>query len=206
MLYQRILRNLAQLAQGKIKARKIPSKITNFILSYSESLRQIKRSRFAIDGVIFRPVEPNDGSRYAEFLRNYYFQEDMPYTGEAVAVPHCNAEYFYHVAVYQNKIVGGVGMGRIPSDTVDLWRMGGLSVLRDLRGYGIGERLLKTAISAVGEGDAIIFLNVDKNNMPAVKLYKKAGFHMAGGREKTVIKDIGYAPGKISMVLGRILN
>lgn len=57
-----------------------------------------------------------------------------------MSIPICNVESFYYIALYKDKIVGGVGLRKILPRDNNLWQISGLSILHDLRGYGIGEK------------------------------------------------------------------
>ena len=190
------------LAQGKVKVREIPLKTINYSLDFSKLFRQIKRNRFVISDVIFRPVEPNDKPRYDEFIHNYFSKETLP-EEDMVSIPEYGTDSLYHVAVYQNKIIGGVGIRKTSSNPIAIWQISGLSVLPHLRGYGIGERLLKTAISIIKEENFIIYLDVFKDNRRAIKLYEKLGFDVPNEQEKNKLKNVTYIPDKLIMVLDR---
>jgi RimJ/RimL family protein N-acetyltransferase len=199
MLYKRILRNIVLLIQGKIKAQEIPAKIGDFVFSLSKSFRKIKKSRFSIDKVIFRHIEPNDKSRYIEFICKYF--KDNSLERKTISIPVCNAQFLYYVALYKDKIVGDAGLTKIPSSQTNLWQIGGVSILPELRGYGIGERILKVIISQIKENNYIIFVSVSKYNERAIKLYKKLGFRLADKRQMHQIYNIPSSVETLLMVL-----
>ena len=201
MLFSRILVNLSLLLQGKMRISKIPPKIINRAFNYSRLARHIKRDRFAIHEVIFRAIEQNDESNYCEFF-NHSSNEITPTAERKTFIPKSNNEYLCYIALYRNKIVGKVELRKTLSDADSIWRVGGLSILRDFRGFGIGEELLKEAISAIPENNPAIFLGLDKDNLRALKLYRKLGFRVPTEHEKSRIKSIPYPSKKIMMVKG----
>jgi ribosomal protein S18 acetylase RimI-like enzyme len=201
MLFNRILINLALLAQGKIKVRDIPPKIVNRVFNYSRWARHTKRSRFAINDVIFRTSEGNDETRYREFINNY-FKRNAAEAENKIPIPKYNGEAFCYVALCRNRIVGKVEFRKAPLDIARIWQISGLSVLEDFRGYGIGEELLKRGISAINKNSPTVFLDVNKDNIRALKLYRKLGFKVANEQEKIKIKTMKFPPHKIIMIKG----
>lgn len=200
MLYKRILKNIILLIKGKGKVQEIPSKIAYYCLDYYRLARRMKRSRFSIDDVIFRPINPDDKLPYVEFVCNY-FKDNSSERKNRISIPKYNEEFLYYIALYKKRIVGGVGMRMVSYKDTNLWRINGLSILHDLRGYGIGKKLLKTIISTVKDDNFIILLDVYKDNDRAIKLYKKVGFSVIHEREKFQIDNIKYPSEKLVMVL-----
>jgi ribosomal protein S18 acetylase RimI-like enzyme len=59
-------------------------------------------------------------------------------------------------------------------------RVGGMAVAADVRGRGLGRRVMRDAIDdARARGDHALLLEVIEQNTPAVKLYKSLGFRVA---------------------------
>lgn len=59
-------------------------------------------------------------------------------------------------------------------------RVGGMGVAKELRGAGVGRRVMQSAIDdARARGDHTLLLEVIEQNTPAVKLYASLGFQVA---------------------------
>ena len=90
------------------------------------------------------------------------------------------------VAVINNKIVGVAGIEAVGHKYKVKHRAEfGISVLKEYCGLGIGEALSKACIECAKEaGYAQLELNVVKDNIPAINLYKKLGFKEYGRNPK----------------------
>jgi [ribosomal protein S18]-alanine N-acetyltransferase len=76
----------------------------------------------------------------------------------------------------------GFAVSRIGADEAEI-----LSVAIDprCRGLGLSRNLLLTHLGYLaGRGVRTIFLEVEENNRPALRLYKRAGFAVVGRRER----------------------
>ncbi len=87
----------------------------------------------------------------------------------------------YIIAKLENKIVGFAGM----IDTIDQMEITNIVVKKDYRKNGIGNILLNKLISlAKGNKKTEIILEVNENNISAIKLYEKNGFKKCGLRKR----------------------
>ena len=94
---------------------------------------------------------------------------------------------------------GGVGMlmARVAADEVEILTFG---VVSDAQRQGIGTALLARAMAcAAGWGGKTMFLEVDADNTPAIRLYFRAGFTVVGRRSAY------YASGADALVLRAVL-
>jgi len=90
-----------------------------------------------------------------------------------------NAKVF--VALLQNEVVGFASIWK----AVDEYHVTNIVVRKDLRQNRIGSQLLETLIEVVkSEHSPLLTLEVNKNNIPAQKLYQKYGFKDVGLRKK----------------------
>ena len=90
-----------------------------------------------------------------------------------------NAKVF--VALLQNEVVGFASIWK----AVDEYHVTNIVVRKDLRQNRIGSQLLETLIEvAKSEHSPLLTLEVNKNNIPAQKLYQKYGFKDVGLRKK----------------------
>lgn len=92
-----------------------------------------------------------------------------------------NALSKYIVAKIETEIVGFAGV----IDTLEQFEITNIVVKKDFRKKGIGNKLLAELIkfAKTNNKDKII-LEVNKTNLPAIKLYEKNGFKNVGVRKK----------------------
>ncbi len=91
----------------------------------------------------------------------------------------------YIVAILNKEIMGFAGV-KFALDQADIMN---IVTRKDYRNKGIGTLLLNELISICKEFKAnSIFLEVNEDNKPAIKLYEKAGFESVGIR-KNYYKD-----------------
>jgi ribosomal protein S18 acetylase RimI-like enzyme len=92
-------------------------------------------------------------------------------------------------AMYPNAEVlvlehAGAPAGRAVLDTTGTdWRLVDLALLPALRGRGLGAALLAALQARAAAQGARIGLAVLRTNAPALRLYRRAGFVIAGGNE-----------------------
>lgn len=91
-----------------------------------------------------------------------------------------------HRAVAGTSLAGFI-MSRIAADEAEILSV---AVARGNRGGGLAGKLLRLHLSRLAaRGVKAVFLEVEENNQPAIRLYRRAGFEQAGRRE-------GYYPGQ----------
>jgi len=79
-----------------------------------------------------------------------------------------------HRAVVRSKLIGFV-MSRLVEDEAEILS---IAVAGAWRGRGLSHRLLTLHLRRLaGLGACTVFLEVDENNKPAIRLYDRAGFH-----------------------------
>lgn len=87
----------------------------------------------------------------------------------------------YIIAKAEGEIVGFAGV----IDTIDQMEITNIVVKKDFRKNGIGNILINKLISISKENKKEkIILEVNENNIPAIKLYEKNGFKKCGLRKK----------------------
>jgi ribosomal-protein-alanine N-acetyltransferase len=76
----------------------------------------------------------------------------------------------------------GFAVSRLAADEAEILS---IAVAPDYRGRGLSRSLLLTHLGHLaGRGVATVFLEVEENNQPARRLYQRAGFTVAGRRER----------------------
>jgi ribosomal-protein-alanine N-acetyltransferase len=86
------------------------------------------------------------------------------------------------------KIIG-FSVSRIAADEAEILS---IAVAQGHRGRGLSSQLLLTHLGHLaGRGVRTVFLEVEENNQPARRLYKRAGFAVAGRRERYYQQDSG---------------
>jgi ribosomal-protein-alanine N-acetyltransferase len=80
-----------------------------------------------------------------------------------------------------NKLIG-FAVSRMAADEAEILS---IAVAASHRGRGLSRNLLLTHLGHLaGHGIRTIFLEVEENNQPARRLYERAGFSVAGRRER----------------------
>ncbi len=88
---------------------------------------------------------------------------------------------YYIVAKHEQEIVGFAGIINI----IDEVNIMNIVVKKDKRNLGVGSKLLEEIIKkAIEINSKTITLEVNENNLPAIKLYEKYGFKQIGLRKK----------------------
>ena len=76
----------------------------------------------------------------------------------------------------------GFAVSRMAADEAEILS---IAVAADHRGRGLSRNLLLTHLGHLaGRGVRAVFLEVEENNQPARRLYQRAGFAIAGRRER----------------------
>ena len=76
----------------------------------------------------------------------------------------------------------GFSVSRIAADEAEILS---ITVAQSHRGRGLSNNLLLTHLGHLaGRGVRTVFLEVEENNQPARRLYKRAGFAVTGRRER----------------------
>ena len=76
----------------------------------------------------------------------------------------------------------GFSVSRIAADEAEILS---IAVAQSHRGRGLSNNLLLTHLGHLaGRGVRTVFLEVEENNQPARRLYERAGFAVAGRRER----------------------
>lgn len=110
-----------------------------------------------------------------------------PWSEQAFADTLIDSKYIYLVALHEEKIVGYCGAYYV-LDEADITN---IAVEDKYKGRGIGDQLIKCIISKCMEKScSSLFLEVRKSNIPALGLYKKAGFEEIGIRKDFYEKPI----------------
>ncbi|MBV9251358.1 MAG: GNAT family N-acetyltransferase [Acetobacteraceae bacterium] len=94
------------------------------------------------------------------------------------------------VAVLDGKIVGRVGLHRLPGRQSHVGEIG-IGVHNDWRGQGVGTALLKAAVDMADRwlGLRRLQLSVDTENEAAIRLYRRFGFEVEGTYRAFALRD-----------------
>ena len=102
-----------------------------------------------------------------------------------------------HRAMIRRTMVGFI-MSRMAADEAEILS---LAIAPSRRGRGLARPLLDFHLRSLsGHGVRAVFLEVDAKNVPACRLYRRAGFHEVGRREGY------YEGGAAALVLRRLLG
>ena len=116
-----------------------------------------------------------------------------------------NDKEIFLIAKVNEKVIGTLGFTTIPYNRYKHRGQFGISIMKDFWNYGIGYRLIDTFINwADNMGIVKITLEVDSDNLRAIKLYKRFGFVQEGILKYD--KYIGNGIYKDSITMARISN
>jgi ribosomal protein S18 acetylase RimI-like enzyme len=119
------------------------------------------------DDLLQLPLPP------AQLAQLVAMQQHVHEAGRRTAYPHAEVMILEHA---------GVAAGRAVLDTLGGdWRLVELALLPDMRGRGLGAALLAALQERARACGATIGLAVLRTNAPALRLYERAGFTIAGG-------------------------
>lgn len=101
----------------------------------------------------------------------------------------------------QGRVMTAFIMSRLAVDEAEILSV---AVARATRGRGIARGLLTLHLGRLaGFGARAVFLEVDENNAPAIRLYRRAGFQEVGRRPNYYASNSG--PAATALVLRRDL-
>lgn len=124
----------------------------------------------------FRLARPDDLERVAELEREAF---SPPWSADDLALVLSAAEPLLLLAERGGELVGYALFQRVLGEA-ELLRIG---VATSLRGGGLGARLLAEGLRLLAAaGDSACHLEVREGNVPARRLYARAGFRTEGRR------------------------
>jgi ribosomal protein S18 acetylase RimI-like enzyme len=114
------------------------------------------------------PLHESIGIReYGEAMVGHYWESDA----QAAAI----AERHVILAEHDGAIVGVTELGSYKGEPI-IWK---LYIAPDLRGQGIGEKLVEGAIAALPDTASSILVEHAAENERVAKFYDRVGFHVA---------------------------
>ena len=148
--------------------------------------------------VVLRLITPADDVPLAQVIRLILEEYQAIGAGYAHGDAKLDAMYAYHsvprsgywVLEYDGQIRGGSGFGPAPSAGVEVCELRRMYLSRDLRGLGLGRRLLElTLSSARAAGYRTCYLETLQRMHEAIRLYETYGFQ----RIAAPLNDVGCA-------------
>jgi len=128
--------------------------------------------------VAIEPASPRDAYRLAQ-LHSASFHRGW---GEAEFEQMLRERNTEVDRLRQGRNVIGFAVSRIAADEAEILS---IAVEPRHRGRGLSRNLLLTHLGRLaGRGVRTVFLEVEENNRPARRLYDRAGFRLAGRRER----------------------
>lgn len=127
---------------------------------------------------VVEPASPRDAARLAQ-LHGASFHRGW---GEAEFEAMLSERNTLVHRLRQGRNIIGFAVSRMAADEAEILS---IAVAADQRGRGLSRNLLMTHLGHLaGRGVRTIFLEVEENNQPARRLYERAGFAVAGRRER----------------------
>ena len=100
---------------------------------------------------------------------------------ECTSLLEQNGVFGFYARPTDKKNLHGFVLSRVVADEAEILSIG---TDANLQNNGLGCRLMQAAIGEASQrGAEKMFLEVDENNIPAVRLYQKIGFQTVGKRE-----------------------
>lgn len=147
--------------------------------------------------MLIREIQEKDNGQVEALIRTCLIEfgankpgcawED-PYLGKFYQV-YQNKKSRYWIVEENNKIVAGCGIGPL-ADTEDICELQKMYSLKEVRGTGIGDELLKIALEFAKKHYKKCYLETFANMVAANKFYKKNEFVQL---EKPIIETEHYA-------------
>lgn len=105
------------------------------------------------------------------------------------------------IAVIENRVIGWCDISALDRPVYAHAGSLGIGVIAEFRRYGVGEALMRAAISkARDKGLTRVELTVREHNKPAIALYEKLGFKVEGVHRNAIYIDNHYE-NQLSMAL-----
>lgn len=126
------------------------------------------------------PVLADAGARDAEAIAALHAASfHRGWSEEEVAALLAERSVMTHRATLRSKLAGFI-MSRRAADEAEILSV---AVSKACRGRGLARDLLQLHLRRLaGNGVRTVFLEVDETNMPAIRLYRRAGFRDVGRR------------------------
>lgn len=151
-------------------------------------------------GISIKRLEPTEGGIYRSLMLRAYTEHDTAFTSTFEERAGKPIEWWSkRLADPTTVTLGAFDVGEALIGTVRLEayqrmrerhkvQLTAMYVMKDFAGQGIGRRLLDEALSEARKmnGIEIINLTVTADNLPAVRVYSKAGFQSFGRETRSV--------------------
>lgn len=132
-----------------------------------------------------RPIEAGDDARIASIIRTVMPEYGAVGDGysildaevDAMAEAYAGAGAAYFVALVDDEVVGGAGIGPLVGGPPDVCELKKMYLLREARGLGLGRRLMERCLEAAREaGYERCYLETLRHMTEARGLYESRGF------------------------------
>ena len=132
---------------------------------------------------LIRKIEKKDNKVIENIIRSCLVEFGGDHEGTAWADPDLgrfSEIYDVHGRCYwvaedeSGKVVGGAGIGELTDDICELQKM---YLLKEARGTGVANRLMKIALAFAGQYYGKCYLETLESMRAAQKFYEKSGFH-----------------------------
>lgn len=127
--------------------------------------------------VVLRPAEPSDAGGIERIEQASFVHAGERFNLRRIRYLLGTPRAIVRVAEIDGHVVGWVAGILSPGRPQKWGRIYALAVHPDARGRKLGPRLLREMVSELSNGGARqVFLEVRSDNLPAIKLYERAGF------------------------------
>tara|TARA_Y100000588_G_scaffold351681_1_gene403684 strand:- start:3469 stop:4392 length:924 start_codon:yes stop_codon:yes gene_type:complete len=149
---------------------------------YTNALKKARQ----LKGISFRMIEKKDNNALASLIREILVEFKANRDGFAFADPELDKmfEHYrkedrcrYLVAVKNNEILGGAGIGPLRGDDKSVCELRKMYLSPKARGIGLGDELLKKTLTiALSMDYKQCYLETLSTMSQAISLYRRAGF------------------------------
>lgn len=130
--------------------------------------------------VLTAVIVPMDESHVSQIAELEMLCFSAPWSEASVREELSNSTAHFLTAVSDKMVLGYIGVHEICGEAY----IANVAVHPDYRRLGLGERLMQTAYDGAKERECeFITLEVRKSNAPAIALYEKQGYNIAGERK-----------------------
>ena len=157
-------------------------RICDGLQMYSHALKKARK----LEGISFRVIEKKDNQALASLIKDILVEFEANRDGFAYADPELDKmfEHYrredrcrYLVAVKNNEILGGVGIGRLQGEDNTVCELRKMYLSSKARGIGLGDELLKKILTiALSMDYKQCYLETLSTMSQAISLYRRAGF------------------------------
>ena len=155
-------------------------KIKEGLQLYAQALKKSRQ----LNGVNIRYIEEKDNASMSALIKMVLIEHGANRPGFAFTDPETNALYEayqgsgkrYFVAEKSNRLLGGIGFGALDGAESSICELRKMYVVKEARGIGLGDELLRLAVSEATQHYKTMYLETLSSMTQAISLYRRHDF------------------------------